>query len=88
MVKIEQMRPADSLFQARVLRGQPSKVTGLLVLLSSWVIADPLDVFFFLSESSRIPFASPSHLPSVREGKYLVGKVFFHWIRFQCDGTC
>ena len=26
--------------------GQPPKVTGLLVLLSSWVIADPLDVYF------------------------------------------
>ena len=73
MVKIKPMRPAASFYQARVLRGQPPKVTGLLVLLSSWVIADPLDVFsFFFSESPRIPFASASHLPSVREGKYLV----------------
>ena len=45
MVKIEPIRPAASLWQASVLRGEPSKVTGLLVLLSSWIIADPLDVF-------------------------------------------
>ena len=46
MGKIEPMWSAASPYQARVLRGQPPKVTGLLVLLSSWVIADPLDVYF------------------------------------------
>ena len=45
MVKIEPMRQAASLYQARVQQGQLPKVTGLLVLLSSWVIADPLDAF-------------------------------------------
>ena len=72
MVKIEPMWSAASPYQARVLRGQPPKVTGLLVLLSPWIIADPLDDFF--SESLQIPLPHPpiSQSWSVREGKYLV----------------
>ena len=64
MVKIEPMRPAASLYQARVLRGQPPKVTGLLVLLSSWVIADPLHVFVFSANlrGFLLPHPPISHL--------------------------
>ena len=73
MVKIEPMRPAASLYQARVLQGHLPKVTGLLVLLSSWVIADPLDVFFSANlRGFLLPHPPISHLSvkvSIYSGK-------------------